>query len=277
MREDLNKQLCERARHHHDSHYGESRRNRHLDEKLNDMYEDDVPAATFASGGAREGMKRRYHWDWTQKSFNEHLSPLYGNIRKAVGRKWDDFYSELKTNFDVRSVINQHIIEHLYDRIAVNEVSVDDDGELMVKRAYSQQREPLRGSQFEFFVDPRDGIIKINKHYKTWKQERRESKLRDKAAEEAVRRVVDDLTELRKINDVWFEVKFTEYEPTTTYKPVHAKYSMFGAKQPHTYTRVHYDLPLMFDILQQKTVQQARVATSKRTLSHKELKKHGLI
>lgn len=283
MRKDLNKQLCERARHGHAKRYGDIRRNRHLDRHFDDQYDidsEDINAPTYQTGGNREGIKFRHSYHWNRKEFNEHLSPLYGIIRKAVGRKWDDFYSELKENFDTRSVINNHILEHLYDRIAVNGLWYDEDGVLMYRSSYRFNASPVAEDGPEYYVDPKDGIIKFNRQdisYKTiWARRRAEE------AEEAhkVRRVIDASTELLLIDNVWYEVKFRENKPTPVYttRQVHWAYIKHGYKKPqHTIPEVRWEYNYVYDVVKKRKVEDKRYAYEKRTLSHKELKAHGLI
>jgi hypothetical protein len=100
MRSDLNKVICEHERRGSRDSYRQVRRKRSF------ALSEDSPAF--------ESMKARYGYN--TKAFGEHLNPLYGQVRKAVGRRWDDFYSVLRRNFDTRSVINAHILQHLYDR-----------------------------------------------------------------------------------------------------------------------------------------------------------------
>lgn len=274
MRKDLNKQLCEHERVGSHRHYGEVRNVHRLNERYDDMYEDDE-AGNYATGGARESIKYRYNYHYNTKEFGEHLSPLYGQIRKAVGRKWNDFYSELKTVFDARSVINNHILQHLYDRITLD-VYVDDDGELMVRSSYRFGAEPLSDSWYEYYVDPRDGIIKINKGYTSYREVQRKRRAKEAAEQLKVKRVIDKDTELHNINGVWFEFKFKNFvgeRVTEQYK----SYSYRPTKKDRVFWITKTVYPKTYDILKKEYVEASRAAVSKRTLSHKELKKHGLV
>lgn len=147
----------------------------------------------------REGMSFRYGYDG--KTFNENLNPLYGQIRKAVGRKWDSFYSDLRKNFDMRSVINQHILQHLYQYIAKDVFM--HNGELCVDRRYGGPK-PLKESRYEFYVDPRTGYIRRNRFRKTYRQIQKQRDAEHAAEEAKVTRWIDPTTVLRKVNDTWF-------------------------------------------------------------------------
>src|SRR5271155_3661608 len=72
-----------------------------------------------------ESTMYRYVRDGETKNFNENLSPLKGAIRAAIGKRWDTFYSDLCKNFDKRSVINQHILQHLFEYVE-RDVYIED-------------------------------------------------------------------------------------------------------------------------------------------------------
>lgn len=188
MRQDLNKQLCERER--RGSRYSFHSR-RHAKKFAPDA-EGEAPA--------REGIKFRYGYD--DKSFNENLNPLRGIVRKAVGRPYSKFYSDLCKVFDKRSVINQHILGHLDDFLTpARDLFFDANDVLMVQGRYTGTDYPFDG---EFYVDPRDGIIKRNRRYRTGHarhREREAQKARERAAEH---RDLPDGSVLHKIGDVWF-------------------------------------------------------------------------
>lgn len=270
MRTDLNKVLCERERHGSSWGYDETR-NSKLFEQSYDRFEevDDEPFHGVGSGH-REGMKFRYGYN--TKSLSEHLSPLYGIIRKNVGRKWDKIYSELCEVFDTRSVINNHILEHLYDRVAKPEDTfIHENGQVYVRGGYRWGSEPIAGSYHEYYVDPRDGILKRNRHRQTYQQVARLRAKREAEEEAKVRRVIDDKTELLNLEGLWYEVKFEDASGVTTYEPYPA---VIGTRTQYRAVMVY---PARKCALTNTYSSAKRVAVSKRTLSHKELKKHGLI
>lgn len=200
MRADLNKQLCERERRGSRMRFKAVRHKKaHKDMGIEG---ETLPAS--------EGMTARYGWN--TKDFNENLNPLYSQIRKAVGRPWAKFYSELCQNFDKRSVINQHILQHLYDRLSIH-VRVKK-GELWVHERYGLNI-PLKDSvTVEYYVDPRDGIIKRNRAYMTNRSIGREHN-KALAKEEAEKtRWLDDDNVLRKIGEVWFHFTMKDVPPT---------------------------------------------------------------
>lgn len=160
MRSDLNKLLCEHERYGSKRGYKEVRRDRNFD-----LYDEDGPI------GNREGMRWRYKFHWNEKEFGENLNPLYGIIRKNVGRKWDDIFSELCQVFDTRSVINRHILIHLDRMVEIKNVFFED-GELWIHSNYNGTR-LLKDDSVEYYVDPRDGILYRNAAYRSWNSIRR--------------------------------------------------------------------------------------------------------
>ena len=263
MRQDLNKQLCEHER------YGSKRcfKERRHDKTFTYRDEDGDDARLH------ESMKFRYGYD--TKSFSENLSPLRGQVRKAVGRPWNKFYSELCEVFDKRSVINQHILEHLRDFICTK--VYDKNGVLFVSRGYGPD-EALYGSGIEIFVDPRDGIIKKNPKYKSYKEYNREYSRRHKEEELATFRKLDDDNVLRLINGVWFHFKMSN-APYGHYEIVWSSYT-------HVSNKRHMSRYLTgssaYDEFTQENVRSTpefapkRYHHSKRTASKKLLKRAGL-
>lgn len=270
MRDDLTKVLCEQPRVRSWDHYSNYRNLDKFERQYDDAFdEDDGEPFAGVGSGYRESMKYRYGYD--TKSFGEHLSPLYGLVRKNVGRKWDKVYSELKQSFDARSATGNHIFQHLYDQLAnPAETYIGDDGKVWVRYSYGSDK-PIRESYYEFYVDPRDGILKRNLQRKTFRQVQRQRAV-EKAREDAkIKRVVNTEIELHNIEGVWFEIKFKTFGGTKKQIEVKNSYSK------SVYYRTETEYPYTFDVLEKRTVQKARVAVSKRTISHKELKRYGLV
>lgn len=265
MRKDLNKQLCERERLGHDRKFHEVRHAR----KVKDADAEEVI-------GGREGMKRRHiiggHGE--TKMFNENLNPLWGVIRKNANRPWNKVYAEFCSVFDKRSVINQHILDHLNDFVAIN--TYEQDGEIYIKSRWGRD-DTLKGGWQEYYVHPRTGLLLKNPHYRSWKQERRERDAKRAAEAAKVHRVIDDKNELFCIEGTWF---LAEMKPTPTeYTQKHVPFGYSLLNKPHQ-TRIEKEYPKVFDVIKEETVcypRDKRYAASKKTASHKELKKYGIV
>jgi len=268
MREDLNKLLCERERVGHSDRYGNYRRLKHFEDKSD--IEDSDELFTGVGSSHRESMKIRYGYD--TKSFNENLNPLRGFIRSSVGKKWNKVYSEICKVFDKRSVINQHILVHLFQYVETKDIVVGANGKLWYRPTeyvFSTEPHPLKESSVEYYVDPRDGILKYNDGHQTQRQAARQRAVERAKEKAAVLRVLNDQTELHNISGSWFEVKFEHVAGQTETEMVTDYYRKNWLR-----TRTVY--PYRFDVLAKQTVAEKRVAVSKRQLSHKELRKYGL-
>ena len=251
MRQDFNKLLCERERRRSGSSYKEVRHVKFFS-KARDLDE-------YSDFGGREGMKTRYRKSpgvW-QKEFNENLNPLKSFLRSSVGRKWDKVYSEICSTFDKRSVINQHILIHLFEYVETK-IIVGDDGRLKYFVPYDYYGaygadagwRDIKTGYFDYYVDPRDGRLQFNKNKKTRRQLNREGIARRNAEEYAVKRKLDENSYLEKIDDIWFHFTSEPYQATVRY----------------------------FDNIEKiyKTRIETHYKNSKKQLNTKELKHYGL-
>lgn len=204
MRKDLNKQLCERER--SGSRYYKFGRVRRDKGYAVDLRED-------GSNHIREGMKRRYGYD--TKNFSENLTPLEGALRKAIGRRWDSFYSDLCKNFDMSTEINKHILQHLEQFCERNVVM--KAGALTVRGGkYGAADYPLFGSNVRIYVDPRDGIIRRNKYHLTYRQQ--EKARREQDTSNRYYKVIDNDHVLRNEAGIWFIYTLAEIPGGGTYQ-----------------------------------------------------------
>ena len=193
MRPDFNKLLVERERIHHGDHFHNYRNVR----GPKGLEDDEV--------GGREKMRIRYNHGYDRKSFNENLNPLWGWLRSCIGKKWDKCYSELCKTFDMRGVINAHILQHLWQEVEKN-TFVGEDGRVMFNDSgYGANKgpKPIKECYKDYYVCPKDGTLK-----KTQKQPRR-SIIKQREAEKrqkelAVKRVLNDKEVLHLIDGVWY-------------------------------------------------------------------------
>jgi len=207
MRQDLNKQLCERQRHG-------STRKFHSERRLklfNDMRGEELENLP-----KREGMKKRYRVNRVDKELNENLNPLYGLVRKNVNRPWNKVYSELCEVFDMKSVINRHILQHLFSMVELK-TFIDDDGDLMYRGGYRRGAQAvLDDNGPEYYVHPTTGILLKNPHYESWRQSknRRSKEWRQAKGDTEFRKIIDDTHELRRrgVDGVWFLCTLEKFE-----------------------------------------------------------------
>lgn len=237
MRKDFNKLLCERERYGSDQSFRQVRQNK----KFNN----------FEEGPTRESMKKRHKVTMKEKSFGENLRPLYRFIEKNVGRKWDAVYSELCSTFDMRSVINQHILVHLWFWV--------DAGNKTASR-WSM------GS--EFLVND-SGILVRNPEWVSWRTKAKESAKKRAEEEFKIRRIIDENTELRRRKDgVWFVCTMAKTPKTRTYSCLVRGREEIRTTESTAYCAWEGDTVGYYN---HKTY-----VVSKRTANKKELKKHGI-
>lgn len=121
--------------------------------KGNDVFDDEF------SGGKESMMRRRRIAKGERKSFGDHLTPLEGWVRKQVGRKWDDVYSEVCKLFDRRSQIKDHVHQHLIrDFVELNTRFID--GKVCVLSRWDGWTEISQGwRRHVFYVHPVTKIL----------------------------------------------------------------------------------------------------------------------
>ncbi len=61
-----------------------------------------------------ESMTKKWRRGWGGKELNEYLSPLLRFLKKNIGHKWDDVYSEIRANLNLKSTMSYHVMQHLY-------------------------------------------------------------------------------------------------------------------------------------------------------------------
>jgi len=99
---------------------------------------------------------------WSGEKFTDHLSPLYGYLRKNAGRAWNDVYSDLAAQFDVRSLAGYHVFVQHIQREVCDWYDVIDDVPGSVKN----------GTYRDMHYVDADGILRFQQG-KTWKNRRK--------------------------------------------------------------------------------------------------------
>jgi hypothetical protein len=201
------------------------------------------------------------------RSLNENLNPLKRFLRAQVGRPWNKVYSEISAGIDRRNTVQLHILAHLDGMIAVQ--AGWRNGELVdLKDRYGRYGREKPGMRQELYVDPRTGLIRPNKSYRSWNSERRAKAKLD--AEELATRVrhVDQDMQLMRIEGQWYEVSFADVPPAKE-----IEYMRGGAI--HRRQRFTW----VYDVVLRKKVcgrEEKRYAVSKRQLSRREIADCGL-
>jgi len=209
-------------------------------------------------GPMQLGMRAGHGKPW----LNENLAPLRRYLRAQVGRPWNKVYSEISAGIDRRNTVQQHIYEHIADFIAIDVTSA----------AFAQR---VRRCYQELYVDPRTGLIRVNKEHRAWRREQIERREQEQVQLVARRRILNDRTVLMRLDDLWFEVTLAEL-------PAPRAVQIEGRSKVVLERR--YDIVLRRPINRNEDASdRGRVygssdlyAVSKRQLSKRELKAHGL-
>ena len=139
MRSDMKKVLCERGRAHSTWSYHDVRAANNRGD-----YED-LPA--------HQGISRPYGYE--TKEFNDLISPLRRYLHSAVGRPWNDVWSEICQHVPANTVTGQHLRDHVRGDVDGETHLVD--GEVMVTQRYRSGFYPPRG----LYVHPRTGLLMV--------------------------------------------------------------------------------------------------------------------
>ncbi len=154
-------------------------------------------------GPTRLGMRAGYGY----RSLNENLAPLRRYLHAQIGRPWNKVFSEICAGIDRHNTVQQHIHQHIRDFIAID---VDVRAGQLVDIAPRCGMFGLgSGISQELYVDPRTGLIRLNRNYRPWRHQLAERRRRDLAEAAMRRRVVDERTLLLLLDGVWSRVEFT--------------------------------------------------------------------
>jgi hypothetical protein len=253
-----------------------------------DFYKVIVERPRSWKGGDAQGARRREDYDgpahlgmragYGYRALNENLAPLRRYLLSQVGRPWDKVFSEICAGIDRRNTVQQHIHQHIEDfiatRVAIREDELIDLSNRGQFRYSAELRQPL-------YVDPRTGLIRVNKKYRrTFHSSYAEREARAQAEVDARRRVLDGRTLLLRLDELWFEVKLAELP---------ACRQLVAGNGAHRRTKVlmepRYDVVLRREISRAHghSLERERLygssnlyAASKRQLSKREMKTHGL-
>jgi len=196
MREDMSKVVIERPRLGHGLPSRKTRlRIRRYDP---DKEYDDLPSRV-------SGSRSKYIRSREIKDFSDLIGPLRRFLRKNVGRPWNLVYSEMKEILDDRTVTGRHVFEHVEWEVETHAL-IGDDGELY-KLEYGRRYQPI----YEFYVDPRTGLLCWSDNESS---ERRLRKLRklERDAPEVNRVLLSINTCYLKLNGIWYFIEFKNYK-----------------------------------------------------------------
>lgn len=171
MREDLKDVIVDASR----SKDGEKRTN-----SLIGLSEEQIDALP-----EKQGI-RRNHTGWGFQ-FGDRLNPLYGFLKKNVGRPWGDVFSEICEHADARNVRGRHLREHVYSYVA---------------GSGGQEGGSFRWRHWDFYIDD-DGLLCYNDWRRKWRSaDRKQDPDNCKIGNNAYGR----------INGCWFQIWYESVE-----------------------------------------------------------------
>lgn len=204
MRGDFIKVLTERPRHNSGMKYRHGRKIA----RRQKIGEDD-----FAG---RESMSMR------DKEFSDLIAPLHRYVQSRVGKKWDKTYSEICAHLKGRNTVQQHLIGHL-NQYVERHVEFDEKNRPVSKSWKPYRFGGERGLYSDFYVDPRDGILKAApKRERGWWRHRNKP-------EPITKIKLDDGTFHEQIDGIWY---LTSYKTVT-----HSYRAYLGDGELHYYTK----------------------------------------
>lgn len=137
------------------------------------------------------------------KWLNENLNPLERYLVRQAGRPWNKVYSEIRERIDARHTVQQHILLHVEDFVAVH--TRLDGREIEAWRG--TRWVPLADVWAQLYVDPRTGLLRVNRARELKRQARRREKARAANAAAAGRRIVGELEQLHCLDGIWYRVQ----------------------------------------------------------------------
>jgi hypothetical protein len=193
MREDMSKVVIERPREGHRLPSSKTRlRVKRYDP---DKEYDDLPKRVSGSRSKHIRAEQIKH-------FSDLLGPLLRFLRKNVGRPWNLVYSEMKEILDDRKVTGRHVFEHVDTEVETHAL-IGDDGELYTL-GYGGLLQPI----YEFYVDPRNGLLCWSDNKPLWRQRRKS--IRDAQESSYVR--LSDGAGYIKLKGIWYFIEFKNYK-----------------------------------------------------------------
>lgn len=178
---------------------------------------EDQPPSRVSSGRHKQEMYGRVE----SKNLTDVLNPLKGFLRKNVGRKWDDVYSELCQGLDRRSVSGLHVFTHLWQYVEKKTLMVNGKVHYYTHagRGLNYTAPIEDGYRFEqFYIHPETGLLceSDRTNYRRFRY-RGENSLLVRKIEEGKR--------YQRIDGIWY---YVEYGKMDKYDGYNERYVLFG-------------------------------------------------
>ena len=164
-------------------------------------YEDECSRVSMSRHGIQYGHDG--------KSLTDVLSPLRGFLRKNVGKKWNDVYSELCQGLDRRSVSGLHVFQHLWNYVEKDTAMVDGQvyhywrgGDLLpIEKSYRYE---------QYYVHPETGVLCQTNRTERW---------RYKAPSSQCVQEIREGQRYQRIKGIWYFMEFARVDRFNGYNP----------------------------------------------------------
>lgn len=220
-----------------------------------------------SDNGHWKQLRRRGNLDWDDLPRKERMrervvygrdkwakaAPLQGWLRRQVGRRWDDVYSEFCRAYDRRSYVQREIHQVLERNVYLHVYEGEDDQ--LWAHGYCGPRPIYDG---DWYVDS-EGYL-------------REAEIPPRTRKPKPVEVVpkDDTHEYRLMKGIWYLVRFEWISVTADYM-LPSWYEVLDSK--YTYGRLRWRWGRLS---QQRYTNAYKVVRHKKHLNRKELRKLGL-
>lgn len=136
------------------------------------------------------------------KSLNENLAPLRRFLQRRVGRPWNEVFAEISAHIALRSAVQKHVLDHLWQFVKTDVVLIDGQPHYPLATGSTRSRYlPFGFYHRGFYVCPKTGILRATPQVA---RKRKEPPLRDDL------RRLDERTDARRIGGVWYRVTFAK-------------------------------------------------------------------
>jgi hypothetical protein len=209
------------------------------------------------------------------RSLNENLAPLRRYLLAQLGRPWDQVFSEICAGIDQLDSVHQHIHDFIEVDVKVREgrlINVANRGGYLGRG---------RGLSQELYVDPRTGLICLNRHYRSSGRDAEEHRLSEAAEIAARRHSVDERTLLLRVEGIWYRVELGVLPKERIVASVidsTRRRRMFAEPRYDVVLRRAVSRSVQADLRQCKQLYGSMdfYAQNKRQLSSREIKEHQL-
>jgi hypothetical protein len=200
MRDDMYKVIVERPR----------RGSRHTNASDGRIFRNSEDVASKL--GIKQGHRHR-------KDLNENLAPLRRFLEGQIGRPWNKVYGELSKGIDRRNTVQEHIYSHIESYVAIHTQWVEvgekreSNGECVriIGERWWGSTGRLMDSHVLMYVHPLTGILLRNRYRVSYAERLRQHRAKDDEHLLVDRIVLSKERELRRIEEVWFEIDFVKF------------------------------------------------------------------